>query len=232
MLDFNPRAQIGGNMPPHLTALDAAQEFHMDCAILCVNSPETASQAALLIDRETKARNEAERQRKAEKEPYLEQGRKVDLDWKPVTETLQKAIEPVKRQVLAWTAQERARMQAEAEAARIEAERLQELAIEKMRKESHGIDEAIAVSDQAEIDAKTKLAEANARQRVEAEGIRARGIKTVWEAEIIDIEAVVIALSKNSEIQEVAKKVANSMARQMKGAFILNGAKPVSRETI
>ena len=228
----NERATIGNNNPPHLEALDLAKDLEFDCSMLVVNSAETASQAAILIDRETKARNEAERKRKAEKEPYLEQSREVDAAWKPVVETLQKAIEPVKRQVLDWNAKERARKLKEAEDARLEAERLQELAIEKMQSESDGMNEAIAESDMAEIDAKTKADEAAARQRIEAEGIRARGIKTVWEAEITDIEALVIALAKNLEVQNAAVKVANAMARQMKGAFVLNGAKPVSRETL
>lgn len=230
MENVNPRVVIGGNMPPHLEALEAAQDFEVDCAFLIVNSPETAAQAAILIDREVKGRKAAEAQRVKEKEPFLIQSREVDALWKPVTETYVKAIEGVKRQVLEYAAKERALKLLEAEAAREEAQRLEEIAIAKLQ-ENGKAEEAVKIADDAAILAKAKEENANVN-RIEADGIRARGIKTVWEAEITDKRALVIALADNAEVQAAAAKVANAKARQMKGAFILDGAKPVSREML
>jgi hypothetical protein len=230
---------IGHNNPPHAIALEEAREFEVECTRLgAVENEQEAKHAAFLIDREVKGRKAAEVARTSEKKPHLDAAKEVDDCWKPVTEIYQSAIVHVKAAVLDWQRRERARIAQEQEAARLEAERAQEAAMRAL--------EASKPNDiWAEIEAKQAVAEADAAaekvavleasavpMQVKAEGIRARGIKLAWSADILDPVAMTKALADHPAVQEAAAKVAHSMARSMKDAFKLDGCKAKSVETL
>jgi hypothetical protein len=230
---------IGHNNPPHAIALDEAREFEAACkALLVINNEDDAAKAARLIDQEVRGRKAAEEARTTEKKPHLDAAKEVDDCWKPVTVTYQNAVTSVKSAVLDWQRRERARIAQEQEAARLEAERAQEAAMRAL--------EASKPNDVwAEIEAKQAVAEADAAaekvaaleassvpMQVRAEGIRARGIKLAWSADILDPVAMTKALADHPAVQEAAAKVAHSMARSMKDAFRLDGCKAKSVETL
>ena len=68
--------------------------------------------------------------------------------------------------------------------------------------------------------------------QVRAEGIRARGLRTVWDVEITDPVALVNALATHPAVQEAAANVAAVRARVDKAAFSLPGCKAVAREVL
>ena len=230
---------IGHNNPPHAIALEKAREFEVECTRLAtIENEQDAALAAILIDQEVKGRKAAEIARTTEKKPHLDAAKEVDDYWKPVTETYQSAIVHVKQIVLDWQRRERARLDAEREAARIEAERAQEAAMDALIASS-------ADDIWGEIEAAQKVAEADAAaekanqleatfapMQVKADGIRARAIKLAWSVDVIDAEAMTKALASNAEVQAAALKVANAMARTMKDAFKLDGCKVKSVETL
>ncbi len=230
---------IGHNNPPHAIALDEARAFEAACnAFAVIQTDAEAAQAALLIDREVKARKAAETARTTEKKPHLDAAKEVDDCWKPVTETYQKAVLTVKALVLDWNKRERERIAAEQEAARIEAERKQEAAMDALIASSADdvwseIEAARAVAEAD--DASSRLADMEATKaptQIRAEGIRARAIKLTWSADVIDAKAMTLALADHPAVQEAAAKVAQSMARTMKEAFKLDGCKARSVETL
>lgn len=230
---------IGHNNPPHAIALDEAKQFELRCkALQSISNAAEAEAAALLIDQEVKGRNAAETKRKAEKQPHIDAGKEVDECWKPVTETYQGAIVSVKHAVLDWNRREQKRLADEQEAARLEAERAQEAAMRALEASRPNdvwaeieTQQAVLEADQA-AEKLAQLEAVSAPMQVKADGIRARGIKQVWSADIIDAKAMTIALADNAAVQEAAAKVAHAMARAMKDAFKLDGCKAKSVDSL
>jgi methionyl-tRNA synthetase len=162
----------------------------------------------------------------------------VDAAWKPVISLYQDAVLIVKQRVLEFNKKERDRIAKEQEEARLEAERAQEAAMEALMASSADdiwseIDAANAVAEADKAAEKAaQLKNASLPMQVKADGIRARGVKLVWSADVIDAKAMTIALADHPAVQEAAAKIANGMARTMKEAFKLDGCKPKSTETL
>jgi hypothetical protein len=240
MLQTIERAAIGGNNPPHKMAFMEAEYFAERCSALQVKSPADAEKALLLMDEEVKARKAADKARENEKAPYLEQGREVDANWKPVISLYQDAVKVVKVRAAAFQQAERERAAQEAEVARIEAERIHEEAMAALAaKQAPEADEWDAIAAEmkaADSDAATERAaaleaQATAKPQLRAEGVNARSMKTVWSADVVDAKALVIALADNPAVQAEAIKITNQMARVMKQGFQLAGCKIKSEET-
>jgi hypothetical protein len=240
MLNVNERAAIGGNNPPHKIALMEAEYFAERCSALQVRSQADAEKALLLMDEEVKSRKAATLAHEQEKAPYLQRGREVDVAWKPVICLYQDAVKVVKARASAFQQAERERIAKEAEAARLEAERLQEEAMAALAaKQAPEADEwdkiaadmVVDQSDAATERASALEAQAIARPQLRAEGVNARSMKTIWSAEVLDARALVIALADNPAVQAEAIKIANQMARVMKSGFQLAGCQVKSEET-
>lgn len=229
---------LGHNKPPaaHELSLAEAQYLEQRASRLVIKSKEDAETATKMLDEELKTRQAADRSFKDEKEPILAQGRAIDLAWKPVMDTLKTAQSTIKGLLLGWDKSERERLAREAEEVRIAAEKAQEAAMKALADQ-----EAL---DPWEVDAKVSEADALAANaahveaaistptRFVASGTRARSVKLVWSAEIVDPVAMVKALANHPAVQEAAAKVAQSNARTMKEAFKLDGCKAKSTETI
>lgn len=154
----------------------------------------------------------AEKDRKAIKEPYLEQGRKIDAAFKPVAERADKLIAPLKAMLTKWLQAEEARKREEAEKARKEAEEKARLA-DAMKDDAfiggHVADmakEAKQAADQA-----ARLAEHNAIKGAESD--RALGLRTYRKAKVVNALQLVEHFAKHPEVLAVCEKLANAAIR-------------------
>jgi len=231
---------IGHNMPPAVAAAQAAADYLARCQALTITSQEDAQAAAVLIDEGTKGRKAADADRAAEKEPHLTAGREVDASWKPAIETYDAGAKLVKANAAAWLKAERERQAEAARIAREEEERkmheaMQAMAAAQASNDAGAALEAELAAASADIAAERAAAleaATAAPAQVRAEGIRARGLRTVWEVEITDPVALVTALANHPAVQEAAANVAAVRARVDKAAFSLPGCKAVAREVL
>lgn len=222
---------IGHNNPPHVLALTEAQALQAKIAAIKIDSVESALVAAQLLDDATKGEKKADKDRADEKEPHLKAGRQVDDDWRAPIKAYAEAKSAIKTKSTAWLVAERQRKEAEAEAARIEAERAMEAAASVYDSDSDELDRAIAIAQADKAIEAAQEAEKPVVSQLVGGG-RARGLKTVYSATVTDPSALVVALAANTEVQEVAIRVANAMARAMKDSFALAGCQLKKDQTL
>lgn len=233
-------ATIGHNMPPATAAAEAAADYLERCKALTITSQEEAQAAAVLIDEGTKGKREADKARADEKEPHLTAGREVDASWRPAIETYDAGAKLVKAAATAWLVAERQRQEEVARIAREEEERrmheaMQAMAAAQASNDAGAALEAELAAAQADMAAERAAALEAATAgpaQVRAEGIRARGLRTVWDVEITDPVALVVALAKHPAVQEAAASVAKARVRVEHGSLDLPGCKPVSQQVL
>jgi hypothetical protein len=174
----NPRAVIGGNMPPEPTPYEKAEteignlyeeaKLYLDGA--AVETQGVADDIANLLNMLRAAEKKAEEARKVEKEPHLEAGRAVDAKFKPLLERVKLAADGCKKALAPWLAKLEAEKAAKAEAARREAE-------EKAR----AAQEAIRAAQAANLEER-EAAEALLKEAKKAEAAAARAEKDTAKA--------------------------------------------------
>ena len=166
----NPRASIGGNMPPEPTPFekaDAEVSKLYDEAKLWLDGAKVDSQPladgiANLLNMLRAAEKSADAARKAEKEPHDKAAKAVDAKFKPILEKAKLATDACKKALTPWLAHLEAEKAAKAEAARREAE-------EKRR----AAEEAIRARDAANLE-QTASAEALLKEAQKAERAASR----------------------------------------------------------
>lgn len=161
----------------------------------------------------------AEKDRKAIKEPYLEQGRKIDASFKPVAERADSLMKPLKAMLSAFLAAEEKRKREEAEKARREAEEKARLA--EAMKEDAFVGEHVAEeakhAEQAAAQA-ARLAEHNAVKGAESD--RAMGLRTYRRARIVNAAMLVGHYANHPDVLAVCEKLANAEIRAAKGGDV------------
>lgn len=177
-----------------------------------VVTPANAGDARDLIGKIDGLAKNAEKDRKAIKEPYLEQGRKIDASFKPVSERAESLMRPLKAMLSAFLQAEEARKRAEAEAARKEAEEKAKAA-EALKNDAFVGEHVAQLAKEAEQQAAQaqRLADNNRVQGAESD--RALGLRTYRKAKIVDGIALANHFAKHPDVQAVCEKLANAAIR-------------------
>lgn len=195
LIDSNPRAVIGGNNPPEPTPFDQAEaEILMlfDQAKGFLDGEPIANQAqaddvgrldAMIM----KARKVADTQRAEEKKPYDDAAKAVQEKWKPLLTRCDLARDACKQALTPYLRKLDEEKRAREEEARREAERVRREAEEAMRS-AHRYDLEAREAAEAklrEADEAEKAARRAEKDKAHvAGGSRAKGLRTVYRAEI------------------------------------------------
>ncbi len=182
-------------------------------------TPDNAFAVRDLIGKIDGLAKSAEKDRKAIKEPYLEKGRKIDAEFKPVAERADALMKPIKTMLAAFLQAEEARKRAEAEAARKEAE-AKALAAQALRDDAFVGEHVAQVAKEAEQKAAQaqRLADYNAVKG--AESGRALGLRTHRKAKIVNAAMLVGHFANHPDILAVCEKLANAAIRAGVGETI------------
>lgn len=177
-----------------------------------VVNANTAGDARDLIAKIDTIAKSAEKDRKAIKEPYLEQGRKIDTAFKPVAERAESLMKPLKAMLSAFLAAEEKRKRDEAEAARKEAE-AKARAADALKDDAFVGEHVAQMAKEAEQRAAQaqRLADHNAVKG--ADDSRALGLRTYRKAKIVNAGMLVGYFANNPEVLAVCEKLANAAIR-------------------
>ncbi|MHB9879135.1 hypothetical protein ACSMXM_05675 [Pacificimonas sp. ICDLI1SI03] len=203
MTDAARIAAIGDNGPPEpidltfetfKTAIDdqllEAQNF-LDGA--GVKSEADAEAVSKILDELRRLSSDAEKARKAEKEPHLAAGRAVDDKWKALKEPSTMAVNAAKAALKPWLDAKEAEQRKAAEDARAEADRLQREAQEAYRKADADNLAARQEAERQRKDAEQAEIAANRAEKAKAHatgGQRAVGLRTVKVLHVDDERAL------------------------------------------
>ena len=184
---MNQLATIGDNNPPASEAFAMAiNDLKAEASNFLDGEPiadkKQADAYSLILDSMKEYLRDAEKTRKAEKEPFLDAGREVDGRWKSVTDPAKMTIDMIAKPLTVWRQAEQAKRDAEAKALRERAEREAQKALQA-RNSAQTIEQAEqaeAMLESAEIAKKT----ANKIDR------SATGLRTYWEVELTDALAL------------------------------------------
>ena len=170
-----------------------------------------------LVGKIDKVAKSAEKDRKAIKEPYLEQGRKVDAAFKPVAERATKLMAPLKAMLSKWLQAEEERKRAEAEAARKEAEEKAKLA-EALKDDDTFGERVVDMAKEAKqaADQAARLADHNAVKGNDSD--RALGLRTYRKAKIVNGAMLVGHFANHPDVIALCEKIANAEIRASGGA--------------
>ncbi|WP_376960167.1 hypothetical protein ABNQ39_20910 [Azospirillum sp. A26] len=195
--DVNPRAVIGGNMPPAATAFEKAEaevtKVYDECALWLdgakVEDQDTADGIANLLNLLRAAEKAADAARKADKEPHLEAGRAVDAMYKPVLDRAKMAADACKKALAPWLAKVEAEKAAAAEAARREADEKRKAAEDAIRaRDAANLEQTAAaealLKDAKKAEAAAKKAEKSGAKAGNGEFGRAVSTRTFHRAEV------------------------------------------------
>lgn len=170
----NPRAVIGGNMPPEPTPFEKAEkevnDLYAEAALWLdgkpIDSQAQADDLSNLLNMIRAAEKRAEEARKAEKQPHSDAAKAVDAKYKPLIGTCQLASDACKKAIAPWLAQ----VAAAQEAAAAEARRVAE---EKTRQAQEAIRAAEATNLEARAAAELKIEEAKEAEKRAARAAKA-----------------------------------------------------------
>ncbi|MGO6879435.1 hypothetical protein ACC734_17095 [Rhizobium ruizarguesonis] len=232
--DDEPEApKMGHNLPADLSPFEALElEFasEKEQAEAFMKKPITtqaeADRAAIWSKRLSTIAKKATDLHKVEKQPHLDAGRSVDNKWRELKEEPDAISKKLKRHMDAFL-QEEARKERERQAAaRAEADRIQReadaarVAAEKAAAKNDNDAAAIAAQNNAIAEAERLAQQAAAAER-DAQARNASAgrtgakvsLRTFVFAEITDFDALLMALKDRPEIKEVVDTLANRAAR-------------------
>lgn len=237
----NERAVIGGNNPP---IPDVLAEQHKDLIAKIEPIAERANKlprvvkndeqlgivGALVIDANELSKK-LEAHRKAEKQPYLDQGREVDAFFNPLIDRLDRIADTFEE---ISTAYQREKIAAERRARAAKAEKLRE-AEEKKRAEAEAAkrettaerkhDEADEIALRAaQAESKANAANKDLGRMQTATGVKV-GAKTEWQFEITDYEAIPLDRLRPYFRREEVEKAIRSLVKIQKGSTTLAGVR-------
>lgn len=158
----NERAVMGDNgAPAHITWMDHAESLvEIAEGLTEITSDAQAEDVGKLASDAKQAARDAEKSRKAEKQPHLDAGKAVDANYKPVTQRLNRVADVTRSLLTPWIAAKREAEQAAARAAAELARKADEEArraqaeadptdIEQVEKAAAAADEAKAAQQEA-----------------------------------------------------------------------------------
>lgn len=187
-----------------------------------ITEQSVADEFTSLIDMIRACEKEAETMRKEEKAPHDAAIKDIQARYKAFTDNLGLAVAVLKRRVTAFLVKkereaEEARKAAEAEALRVmeEAE-----AAERAAQDSGSVSaqikaqEAKEQADQAVKEVSAPVGPARAKGEFSS---RAIGLRTVYSAQIDDLDAVYAHFKTDPKVREVLQSLANAAARAAKG---------------
>ncbi|MGO7686233.1 hypothetical protein ACC696_16435 [Rhizobium ruizarguesonis] len=232
--DDEPEApKMGHNLPADLSPFEALElEFasEKEQAEAFMKKPITtqaeADRAAIWSKRLSTIAKKATDLHKVEKQPHLDAGRNVDNKWRELKEEPDAISKKLKRHMDAFL-QEEARKERERQAAaRAEADRIQReadaarVAAEKAAAKNDNDAAAIAAQNNAIAEAERLAQQAAAAER-DAQARNASAgrtgakvsLRTFVFAEVTDFDALLMALKDRPEIKEVVDTLANRAAR-------------------
>lgn len=224
--DDEPEApKIGHNLPSDpfeaLQVEFAAEREQAEAFLkLPIKTQSDADRAAVWSKRLSTIAKKATDLHKVEKQPALDEGRRIDDKWRTLKEDPADLVKRLKRhldeflreqQRLEMERQRRAReeadrIQREAEAARIAAEKAS-------AKNDNSADEAAAEADRLAQQAAQAERDAQARNASAGRTGAKVALRTFVYAEITNYDALLMALKDRSEIREVVESLANRAAR-------------------
>jgi hypothetical protein len=234
---------IGHNKPPLSPFEVAAAEVAKvrDEAVMWldgapVTSQEQADGLALMLDMARKAEKLADSNRKAEAEPFDRGKAEVQARYKPLIEDVARVTGTIKAALATWLMEVDARKRAEAEAARVEAERRHAAAIEA-RANLDGTNLAAQEAADAAANAAQaaeKRAAAMAKDKAHAKsatGARAIGLRTIRRAVIVDETAFARHIWKTPALHEQLVEAMQQIAqREVARGNVLPGVKVVEEK--
>jgi len=230
--DDEPEAPaIGHNLPTDpFEALQVEFAAEREQAEAFMKKPITtqaeADRAAIWSKRLSTIAKKATDLHKVEKQPHLDAGRNVDNKWRELKEEPDAISKKLKRHMDAFL-QEEARKERERQAAaRAEADRIQReadaarVAAEKAAAKNDNDAAAVAAQNNAIAEAE-RLAQLAAQAERDAQARNASAgrtgakvsLRTFVFAEITDFDALLMALKDRAEIKEVVETLANRAAR-------------------
>lgn len=240
------RLGIGGNNPPEeMTPFTAASQRVTElvetanvwlASVKEIADENTATACQGFLDQVNAETKAVETDRRTEKKPHEDAAKAVDIKYRPLStrlDTIKTLLLPLKT---AWLQKEQARKDAEAAAARAEAERLRRLAEEAAAAAAQNTTvEAVIAAD--EINNSVKQAETAAR-RIENDkaqvrshfGTRASGLRTYWSARITDYRKALKHYSERAEVREVIERLAAADARTLKDDLKVPGVEAYSEQ--
>lgn len=185
-----------------------------------IASKEQADQIEALKNDIKKAVAEAEKHRKAEKEPHLEAGRAVDAKWKAITDKGTLAAKTAADALTPWLRKVQAEREAEQERLRKEAEAKAEEARKAFTETAVTDLEARANAEQLAKEAAKATAAANKIDRT------ATGLRTYWNATVTDYSALLRYMKKarpddlKAMLRDYAEAQVRAGSRHIPGVLI------------
>lgn len=224
------------NATPDIAFSMAVDDLYAEAANFVDGAPvETQGQADALAKIITDAkliRKDADAARKTEKQPHDEAAKAVQAKWMPVLTKVDDVIAAVQKPLTSWLQAQEVEAQRVADEARANAYRLAAEAI-AAAKTSGSLEDLTAtreLQDAAVKAGKQANFAAKAKSHVQGGG-RAIGLRTYWEASLIDSAAALKwARETHPEqlrefLRELAGKAVNAGAREIPGFTITNQRK-------
>jgi len=162
---------------------------------------------------------QAEKDRKALKEPYLQSGRKVDASFKPVATEVLKQISPLKKMITDFLEQEEREKREAAKRAEEEARAKAALA-DKVKEDAFvgEVAEEQAVAAAKEAKYASLLAEQNSVKGSEDD--RAMSLRTYYRAKVVNGPVLVAYYATHPDVLELCERLANREIRSAKGGMV------------
>jgi hypothetical protein len=185
-----------------------------------VKSQADADRSAIWAKRLSDISNKATAFHKTEKQPSLDEGRRIDERWRELKEDAKALSTKLKRHTDAWL-NDQARIEQERQRkAREEAERIRAAAEEAERKAAETVGESDEDAARARNEAERLAEQAKeAARQAEARAVTAgrtgakTSLRTFVSAEITDYDALLMALKDREEIKEIVQSLANRAAK-------------------
>ncbi|MGV8950120.1 MAG: hypothetical protein ACOH2M_03380 [Cypionkella sp.] len=212
----NDRIAMGGNNPPAFDAHKAnVDDLRSEASTWLdgaqVATPEEAEGIDTLIKLARSARDEADKQRAAEKKPHDDAAKAVQAQWKPLVDSAQRILDVCLEKVGSWRVAEANRKEAVAAVLRAEAEAERQAEVEATRGASGNID-AREQADQLAVSAKT--AEKLAAKAEKAVG-KGNGLVPYRTLKVTDTRALAGWLWKHrrEQVEEAHEQIAQGILR-------------------
>lgn len=196
---MNAQTKIGDNsktVDPEIAFSAAINDLRDEAANFLDGAPiENQGQAdavTTILDSMKALSRDAEKERKAEKQPHLDAGKAVDSKWQPLIKTAKLVTEEAQKPLTVWRTEQQRLKDLETERLRKLAEQ-QQLEAQEALKAANGLEQREAAE---------KLAESAQITERTANKIK-RGptsLTTYWEAEITDKKALLQFVMKNDPL--------------------------------